>query len=110
MSLNSRLKAIQIIGERKAFYRQRIPDSSCARKETVDILVTSKRYRAISGERNFIERNKTSIFLETVLAIEIMYEPQSNSEEKVNPNFLKDDFSSRTDPSIFTSIALVLLD
>ena len=26
-----------IIGQRKAFYRQRIPESSCARKETVDI-------------------------------------------------------------------------
>ena len=43
MSVNSRLKAIKIIGQRKAFYRQRIPESSYARKETVDIdiLVTS---------------------------------------------------------------------
>ena len=32
------------MGQRKAFYRQRIPESSCARKETVDIdiLVTSR--------------------------------------------------------------------
>ena len=30
------------------------------------------------------------------------FEPQSNLEEKVNPSFLKDDFSSRADPSIFT--------
>ena len=37
MSVNSRLKATKIIGQRKAFYRQRIPGSSCARKETVDI-------------------------------------------------------------------------
>ena len=38
MSVNSRLKAIKITGQRKAFlHRQRIPDSSCARKETVDI-------------------------------------------------------------------------
>ena len=37
MSVNSGLKATQIIGQRKAFYRQRIPESSCARKETVDI-------------------------------------------------------------------------
>ena len=29
---------------------------------------------------------------------------------KINPSILKDDFSSRTDPSIITSIALVLLD
>ena len=37
MSVNSRLKATKIIGQRKAFYRQRIPESGCARKETVDI-------------------------------------------------------------------------
>ena len=37
MSVNSKLKATKIIGQRKAFYRQRIPESSCARKETVDI-------------------------------------------------------------------------
>ena len=44
MSVNSRLKATKIIGQRKAFYRQRIPELSCARKETVDIdiLVTSR--------------------------------------------------------------------
>ena len=29
MSVNSRLKATQIIGQRKAFYRQRSPESSC---------------------------------------------------------------------------------
>ena len=44
MSVNSRLEATKIIGQRKAFYRQRIPESSCARKETVDIdiLATSR--------------------------------------------------------------------
>ena len=44
MSVNSRHKATKIIGQRKSFYKQRIPGSSCARKETVDIdiLVTSK--------------------------------------------------------------------
>ena len=44
MSVNSRLKATKIIGQRKAFYRQRIPEPSCVRKETVDIdiLVTSR--------------------------------------------------------------------
>ena len=43
MSANSRVKPTKIIGQRKAFYRQRIPESSYARKETVDIdiLVTS---------------------------------------------------------------------
>ena len=49
MSVNSRLRATKIIGQRKTFYRQRIPDSTCARKETVDIdvLVTSR-----NGDKN----------------------------------------------------------
>ena len=44
MSVNSRLKVTKTIGQRKAFYGQRIPESSRARKETVDIdiLVTSR--------------------------------------------------------------------
>ena len=37
MSVISALEAILIIGQRKAFYRQRIPELSCVRKETVDI-------------------------------------------------------------------------
>ena len=43
MSFNSGLKATKIIGQRKACYRQRIPESSRARIETVDIdiIVTS---------------------------------------------------------------------
>ena len=43
MSVNSGLKATKIMDQRKAFYRQRIPESNYARKETVsiDILVTS---------------------------------------------------------------------
>ena len=43
MSVNSRLKVTKIIGQREAFYRPRIPDSSCARKKLLTyILVTSK--------------------------------------------------------------------
>ena len=44
MSVNSRCKATKIIGQGKAVYRQRIPESSCVRKETVDIgiFVTSR--------------------------------------------------------------------
>ena len=53
MSVNSRLKATTIIGQRKTFYRQRIPESSGLRKETVDIgiLATSR-----NGDRetNFV--------------------------------------------------------
>ena len=37
MPVNSRLKAIKIIGQRNAFYGQKIPESSSERKETVDI-------------------------------------------------------------------------
>ena len=52
MSVNSILKAYKIIGQRKAFYRQRIPDSRCATKETVDIdiHVTSR-----SGDRKIMQ-------------------------------------------------------
>ena len=37
VSVNSRPKAIKIIGQSKGFYRQRIPKFSCTSKETVDI-------------------------------------------------------------------------
>ena len=36
--------------------------------------------------------------------------PQSKLEKKVIPSIFKDDFSSRTEPCIFISIATVLLD
>ena len=44
MSVNSRLSATKIIGQRNAFSRQRIAESSCSRKETVDmdIFATSR--------------------------------------------------------------------
>ena len=45
MFANSRLKATtKIIGQRKAIPAKRIPETSCARKETVDteIVVTSR--------------------------------------------------------------------
>ena len=52
MSVNSGLKATKVIGQRKALYRQRIPEFSRARKETVniDILVTSR-----NGHRKIIK-------------------------------------------------------
>ena len=44
MSVNYRLKATKIIGQRNALHRQRTPEFSHARKETVDIdiLLTSR--------------------------------------------------------------------
>ena len=52
MSVNSRLKATTNIVQRKTFYRQRIPEFSCPRKETVDIdiLVTSR-----NGDRKIMQ-------------------------------------------------------
>ena len=52
MSVNFRLKATKIIGQTKAFYRQRNLGSSCVRKEPVDIeiLVTSR-----NGDRKVMQ-------------------------------------------------------
>ena len=52
MPVNSRLKSTKMIGQRKAFYRHRIPEPSRARKETVDIdiLVTSR-----NGDRKIMQ-------------------------------------------------------
>ena len=50
ISVNSRLRATKIIGQRKALYGQRIPVPSCTRKETVDIqvcLTQSKNVRNV---------------------------------------------------------------
>ena len=52
MSANSRLKVTTIIGQRKAFYKQTIPEFRRARKETVDtdILVTPR-----NGDRKLMQ-------------------------------------------------------
>ena len=57
MSVNSGLKATQIIGQRKTFYRQRIPEFSRTRKETIDIgiLVTSR-----NGDIKIMQSIKTT--------------------------------------------------
>ena len=49
VSVSSKLKVIWIIGQKKVFYSQRIPESNCGRKETIDldILIT---YR--NGDKN----------------------------------------------------------
>ena len=54
--MNSRLAAILLEGQRKAFYRQIIPGSSCAGKETVDIdiLVISR-----NGDRQIMQSIRT---------------------------------------------------
>ena len=52
MSVNSRLKVTKIISQRRALLGQRTPESSCAKKETVDvdILVTSR-----NGDRKIMQ-------------------------------------------------------
>ena len=52
MSVNSSNKATKIIGQRKTFYRQGIPESSSVRRETVDIEipVTSR-----NGDRKIMQ-------------------------------------------------------
>ena len=56
MSVNSILKAIYTTDQKKAFYRQIIPESSCARIATVaiDILTKSR-----NGDRNIMQSIKT---------------------------------------------------
>ena len=52
MPANCIFQATKIIGQGKTFYRMKIPEPSCARKETVDIdiLVASK-----NGDRKIIQ-------------------------------------------------------
>ena len=52
MCVNTGFKATRIIGQRKAFYRWRIPEFSFVRKETVDIdiIVTSR-----NGDRKIMQ-------------------------------------------------------
>ena len=53
---------------------------------------------------------KAPIFLVSVLATKTIEDLQSNLEEEDSPKILKEEFSSRTQPSILITIALVLLD
>ena len=57
MSVSSGLIANKIIGLRKAFYRQRIPESDCAKKETVDIDILVK---SRNGERKIMQFNRVT--------------------------------------------------
>ena len=52
MSVNSRLKPTKIIGQRKAFYKQKVAEFRCARKDIVDIeiLVASR-----NGDRKVMQ-------------------------------------------------------
>ena len=52
MSVNSKLKATKIIGQRKVFYSQRISGPGCVRKEIadIDILATSR-----NGDRKIMQ-------------------------------------------------------
>ena len=45
MPVNPRLKATGIIGQKKSFLGKRIPESSCARKETAEIDIRLRHMR-----------------------------------------------------------------
>ena len=66
MSVNSGLKATKIIGQRKAFYRQRIPEFSCARKETVFEGIKSKQknwnWHDLSKRKQTLNYNAVTIY------------------------------------------------
>ena len=57
MPVYSKFEATNIIGQRKAFYSQRIPESSCLRKETVDIdiFITSRNV-----DRKIVQSNQNN--------------------------------------------------
>ena len=82
MSLNSRLKVTKIRGQRKPFFRQIIPESSCARKETVDIDILVK---SRNGDRK------------TMQSVRITSKPTSRKKE-VEPveTLLKNIYQSNT--------------
>ena len=54
--------------------------------------------------------NQGSNFLGSIFSNRDNIRAPIQFQEKVNPSILKNDFSSRTDPSIFTSVAPVLFD
>ena len=69
MSVNSRIKVTKIVGQTKAFYRHRIPGSSCVRflSVDIDILVTSS-----NGDRKIL------------LSIRITSRPPSRKRNQVS--------------------------
>ena len=62
------------------------------------------------GRKELHRTNQNSNFLEGSFRNRYNVRAQSNLEETVNPSISKDDFSSKTDPSIFRLIAPVLLN
>ena len=52
MSVNSRLKALQIIGQRKAFHRQRIPEPSLNNKTFDSLLINQTETNNYSFDSN----------------------------------------------------------
>ena len=81
MSVNSRLKATKTIGQSKAFHRQRIPESSCAKKEAVDIDILA---RSRNGDRKIMQ------------SIRITSRPPSKKEAKPVETVLKKIYQSNT--------------
>ena len=60
MSVNFRLKATKIIDQRKVFYRQRISESSCARKKVLMDFRSLQRRDKTHAPPTHIKKKKTN--------------------------------------------------
>ena len=79
MSVNSRLKA-KIIGQRKVFYRQRIPESVYVRKQTNEIGILIRSTMVIRKSCNLSESHENRE-LEPVERVQMIFY-QSNTYRK----------------------------
>ena len=96
----SGLKATRIIGQRKAFYRHRIPEFSCARKETVDIdiLVTSR-----NGDRKIMQSIRIKSRPQLISIIELNVTSKLDLETFINKCYINKKYAAKT-----CSVMLVL--
>ena len=76
MSANSRLIAIQIIGERKAFYRQIIPESSCGRKDQNNEQTSFENNEVEPGEPVQMDIYQNNIYREDLSWLHFDDEPR----------------------------------
>ena len=92
------LKTIYIIGQRKAFCWQRTPGSSRARKETIDIGILVKSRNGEPVEPVPKNTCQSNTYRKDLSWLHFDNKPTVPA----NSSFLKDNFSSTTDPSCFT--------
>ena len=76
MSANSRLIAIQIIGERKAFCRQIIPESSCGKKDQNNEQTSFENNEVEPGEPVQMDIYQSNIYREDLSWLHFDDEPR----------------------------------